>query len=125
MANAKKVWSIKESDFPVYSGVLATGGDLVFYGTMDGCFRAVDAHSGKVLWEIKTASGIVGDPITFLGPDGKQYVAIYAGVGGWMGAVGAAQRLHRRPLCCARRGWRYEENQANDAPGRALYVFSF
>ena len=47
VANAKKVWSVKDADLPVYSGVLATGGDLVFYGTMEGWFRAVDAHSGK------------------------------------------------------------------------------
>jgi glucose dehydrogenase len=52
--------------------VLATGGDLVFYGIMDGWFRALNAYSGKVLWQFKTASGIVADPITFLGPDGKQ-----------------------------------------------------
>ena len=37
--------------------------------------------------EVQLASGIVGNPITFIGPDGKQYVAIYSGIGGWMGAV--------------------------------------
>jgi PQQ-dependent dehydrogenase (methanol/ethanol family) len=87
VAKAKKVWSVKDPLLPVYSGVLATGGDVVFYGTMEGWFRAVDAHSGAVLWEFKCGSGIVGDPITFLGPDGRQYIAIYSGVGGWMGAV--------------------------------------
>jgi len=59
----------------------------VFYGTMDGWFRALDAKTGAVLWQFKTGSGIIGDPITFKGPDGKQYVAVYSGVGGWMGAV--------------------------------------
>jgi glucose dehydrogenase len=49
---------------------------------MDGWFRALDAHTGKVLWEFKTSSGIIGDPITFSGPDGRQYVAIYSGIGG-------------------------------------------
>ena len=38
-SKAKKVWSVKEPDLPVYSGVLTTGGDMVFYGTMDGWFR--------------------------------------------------------------------------------------
>jgi PQQ-dependent dehydrogenase (methanol/ethanol family) len=71
IANAKQVWGIKEPDFPVYSGVLATGGDLIFYGTMDGWFRAVDAHKGTVLWQTKVASGIVGNPMTFKGPDGR------------------------------------------------------
>jgi alcohol dehydrogenase (cytochrome c) len=82
----KKVWSIKDK-FPLWGGALATASDLVFYGTMTGEFRAVDAKSGKKLWEAKLPSGIIGNPVTFLGPDGKQYVAVYAGVGGWMGAI--------------------------------------
>ena len=81
------MWGIKDTKFPIYSGVLATGGDVVFYGTMDGWFKAVDARSGRELWQFKTGSGIVGNPMTYLGPDGKQYVAIYSGIGGWMGAV--------------------------------------
>ena len=80
----RKVWSIKEPVLPVYSGVLSTGGDLVFYGTMEGWFRAVDAHSGKVLWQMKTASGIVGDPITFLDPTASSTSpSIPASAAGW------------------------------------------
>jgi lanthanide-dependent methanol dehydrogenase len=59
----------------------------VFYGTMDGWFRALDAKTGQELWSKKLASGIIGNPITYLGPDHKQYVAVYSGIGGWMGAV--------------------------------------
>jgi alcohol dehydrogenase (cytochrome c) len=77
----RKVWSIKER-FMTMSGVLATGGDVVFYGTVDGWFRAVDARSGKVLWSTKLGSGVIGQPMTFLGPDKRQYVAVYSGVGG-------------------------------------------
>ncbi|MDQ2736189.1 MAG: PQQ-dependent dehydrogenase, methanol/ethanol family [Pseudomonadota bacterium] len=77
----KKAWSIKEQ-FMVMSGTLATAGDVVFYGTVDGWFRAVDARSGKVLWSQKLSSGIIGQPMTYLGPDKRQYVAIYSGVGG-------------------------------------------
>jgi len=84
---AQQAWGVKETEFPVYSGVLATAGDVVFYGTMDGFVKAVDARNGTGLWQFKTGSGIVGNPITFLGPDGKQYIAIYSGIGGWMGAV--------------------------------------
>jgi alcohol dehydrogenase (cytochrome c) len=80
-ATGQKVWSIKEK-FMTMSGVLATGGDVVFYGTVDGWFRAVDARSGKVLWSQKLGSGINAQPITYLGPDGRQYVAIFDGVGG-------------------------------------------
>lgn len=82
----KEVWSIKER-FPVWAGTLVTAGDVVFYGTMEGWFRAVDARNGTVLWQFKTGSGIIGQPTTFRAPNGKQYVAILSGVGGWSGAV--------------------------------------
>ncbi|MEE9182402.1 MAG: PQQ-dependent dehydrogenase, methanol/ethanol family, partial [candidate division NC10 bacterium] len=68
------------------SGALATKSDLVFYGTMDGWFKAVDARNGRLLWKHKMGSGTIAAPMTYLAPDGKQYVAIYAGVGGWFGA---------------------------------------
>jgi glucose dehydrogenase len=77
----RKVWEIKEK-FPVWSGSVVTAGDVVFYGTLDGWFKAVDARSGRPLWKFKVGSGVVGAPITFRGPDGKQYVAVYAGIGG-------------------------------------------
>ena len=82
----RKRWSINER-FPVWSGALATAGDVVFYGTMDGWFKAVDAKTGKQLWQFRTESGIIGQPVSYRGPDGKQYVAILAGVGGWAGAI--------------------------------------
>ena len=80
-ARGRKVWEIKEQ-FPVWSGTVVTGGDIAFYGTLDGWFKAVDIRSGKVIWKFKVGSGVVGAPITFRGPDGKQYVAVYAGIGG-------------------------------------------
>ena len=84
--NAKKVWGIKEF-FPLYSGALATAGNLVFYGTMDRWFKAVDATTGKLLFQTQLPSGIIGNPMSFIGPDGKQRIAIYAGVGGYVGAI--------------------------------------
>jgi PQQ-dependent dehydrogenase (methanol/ethanol family) len=82
----KKVWEIKEN-FPVWSGTVVTAGDVVFYGTMEGWFKAVDARTGKLLWQFKTGSGIIGQPIVYRGPDGREYVAVLSGVGGWAGAV--------------------------------------
>ena len=82
----KVVWTIKEN-FPVWSGALATAGNVVFYGTMEGWFKAVDAQTGQELWKFKTGSGIIGQPISYRGPDGKQYIAILSGVGGWAGAL--------------------------------------
>ena len=64
-----------------------TAGDVVFYGTMDGWFKAVDARTGELLWQFKCGSGIIGQPIVYKGPDGKQYVAVLSGVGGWAGAI--------------------------------------
>jgi PQQ-dependent dehydrogenase (methanol/ethanol family) len=86
VVNGRKRWAIPER-FPVWSGALATGGDVVFYGTMDGWFKAVDARSGAPLWQFKVGSGIIGQPISYRGPDGKQYIAVLSGVGGWAGAV--------------------------------------
>ena len=83
---AKARWRVQES-FPVWSGALATAGDLVFYGTMEGWFKALDAKSGALLWQFKTESGIIGQPIAFRGEGGRQYVAVLSGVGGWAGAV--------------------------------------
>jgi PQQ-dependent dehydrogenase (methanol/ethanol family) len=83
---AKKVWSIPEK-FPVWSGALVTESGVVFYGTMDGWFKAVDARSGVELWKVRTESGIIGQPVSYRGPDGRQYVAVMSGVGGWAGLV--------------------------------------
>jgi lanthanide-dependent methanol dehydrogenase len=82
----RPVWRIRE-DLPLWSGALATGGDVVFYGTMDGLFKAVDARSGRLLWQFRMNSGTIGMPVTYRGPDERQYVAILAGVGGWSGAI--------------------------------------
>jgi lanthanide-dependent methanol dehydrogenase len=82
----REVWTIAER-FPVWGGAIATAGNLVFYGNMEGWFKAVHAETGELLWQFKTGSGIVGQPTTYRGPDGRQYVAILSGVGGWAGAV--------------------------------------
>jgi len=80
-ARGTKVWENKEP-FPNWSGALVTAGDVVFYGTLDGWFKSADARTGRVLSKFKVGSGVVGNPITYRGPDGKQYVAVYAGIGG-------------------------------------------
>jgi PQQ-dependent dehydrogenase (methanol/ethanol family) len=80
-ASGRKVWEDKEP-YPNWSGALVTAGDVAFYGTLDGYFKAVDARTGAELSKFKVGSGVVGNPIAFRGPDGRQYVAVYAGVGG-------------------------------------------
>jgi PQQ-dependent dehydrogenase (methanol/ethanol family) len=117
------VWQIKEN-FPVWSGALVTAGDVVFYGTMEGYFKAVDAKSGALLWQFKTGSGIIGQPVSYRGPDGKQYIAVFSGVGGWAGAI-VAGGLDPRDENAAS-GF---VNATKDLPdytakGGTLYVFS-
>lgn len=102
-AAGKAAWRIPEK-FMVMSGAMATGGDVVFYGTTDGWFKAVDAVSGKLLFKQKLSSGIIGQPMTYLGPDGQQYIAIPSGIGG------AAMVQSGKPGLPAR--------------GSTLYVFS-
>ncbi|MFK4381399.1 MULTISPECIES: lanthanide-dependent methanol dehydrogenase XoxF5 [unclassified Bradyrhizobium] len=86
----KIVWSNKEQ-FSVWSGALATAGGVVFYGTLEGYLKAVDAKSGKELYKFKTPSGIIGNVTTYEN-NGKQYIAVLSGVGGWAG-IGLAAGL--------------------------------
>jgi PQQ-dependent dehydrogenase (methanol/ethanol family) len=86
----KIVWSLPER-FSVWSGALATKGGVVFYGTLEGYLKAVDAKTGKELYKFKTPSGIIGNVTTFE-HDGKQFVAVLSGVGGWAG-IGLAAGL--------------------------------
>jgi alcohol dehydrogenase (cytochrome c) len=86
----KIVWSDPEP-FSVWSGALATAGDIVFYGTLEGYLKAVDMKTGKELYRFKTPSGIIGNVMTYT-HGGKQYVAVLSGVGGWAG-IGMAAGL--------------------------------
>ena len=101
-----------------------TAVDLAFYGTMDGWFMAVDARTGDPLWQFKVGSGIIGQPISYKGPDGKQYIAVLAGVGGWSGAIVAGNLDPKDPTAAL--GF---VNAMSDLPsattkGGTLYVFS-
>jgi PQQ-dependent dehydrogenase (methanol/ethanol family) len=125
VAHAKKVWGVKDAVLPVYSGVLATGGDVVFYGTLEGWFVALDARTGTELWKFHTSSGIIGNPITFLGPDGKQYVAIYSGVGGWMGSVAFPDVSADDPYAGLGVVGAMKDIKKYTAAGSSVYVFGF
>ncbi|MBN9244393.1 MAG: methanol/ethanol family PQQ-dependent dehydrogenase [Mesorhizobium sp.] len=88
-AKGEIVWS-KPEQFSVWSGALATAGDVIFYGTLEGYIKAVD-EKGNELYKFKTPSGIIGN-ITPFEHDGKQYIAVLSGVGGWAG-IGLAGGL--------------------------------
>ena len=119
----KIVWSIPEQ-WSVWSGVLATAGDVVFYGTLDAYAKAVDAKSGKLLWKFKAPSGIIGN-FNSWSHKGKQYVGILSGIGGWAGAVVAIPGLAAAPdeaALGAVGGYRALRNAARNSG--VLMVFS-
>jgi PQQ-dependent dehydrogenase (methanol/ethanol family) len=86
LKSGHRAWIVPE-EFPLRGGVLATAGGLVFYGTLDGTFKAVDAKTGRLLWQFHTTSGIVGRPASYMGPEGRQYVAVLSGSGGLTGTA--------------------------------------
>jgi PQQ-dependent dehydrogenase (methanol/ethanol family) len=83
-------WAVNET-FQVYSGPLTTDSGVLFYGTLDGWFKAADQSSGKTLYQFHAPSGIIGNPIAYT-YKGKEYVAVLSGVGGWA-AIGLAEGL--------------------------------
>jgi lanthanide-dependent methanol dehydrogenase len=119
----RAAWRIRE-DLPLWSGALATGGDLVFYGTMDGWFKALDARSGKLLWRVKLDSGIISQPVSYRGPDGRQYIAILSGVGGWAGAIVSAQLDPRDPTAALGMVNAVRDLPKKTKAGGTLYVFA-
>ncbi|HUR90396.1 MAG TPA: methanol/ethanol family PQQ-dependent dehydrogenase [Ramlibacter sp.] len=119
----KPAWQVHEH-FPVWSGTMATAGDIVFYGTMDGWFKALDAKSGKPLWQYKAVSGIIGQPVSYRGPDGKQYIAVLAGVGGWAGAVVSGDMDTRDATGASGFANAMRDLKAATQKGGMLYVFS-
>lgn len=119
----KKVWTITEK-YPVWSGALATAGGVVFYGTLDGNFKAVDGKTGNVLWTTHFDSGIVGNPIAYLGPDGKEYVAIYSGVGGWLAAIVPGHLSADDPWAALGAVGAVPDLPNDTKPGGAVHVFA-
>jgi PQQ-dependent dehydrogenase (methanol/ethanol family) len=123
VAGRKAAWEIKE-DLPVWSGALATAGDIVFYGTMDGWFKAIDAKNGNLLWRFKCSSGVIGQPVAYRGPDGHEYIAVLSGVGGWAGAIVAGDLDPRDPSGALGFVGAVADLKLKTTPGGTLYVFS-
>nr|MBA3324024.1 PQQ-binding-like beta-propeller repeat protein [Paracoccaceae bacterium] len=105
-------WSLPEQ-FSVWSGALATAGDIVFYGTLEGYLKAVDSETGEELYSFKTPSGIIGNVMTYTFED-KQYVGILSGIGGWAG-IGLAAGLTSPENAAAWQG-----AAGRESTGRAL-----
>ncbi|MGA2551200.1 MAG: methanol/ethanol family PQQ-dependent dehydrogenase [Burkholderiaceae bacterium] len=116
----KIVWSHPEK-FSVWSGALTTAGDVAFYGTLEGYIKAVSVKDGKELWKFKTPSGIIGNVFTYM-HDGKQYVGVYSGIGGWAG-IGMAAGLEKDTDGLGAVGGYRELNQYTELGG-SLTVFA-
>jgi methanol dehydrogenase (cytochrome c) subunit 1 len=116
----KMAWEVGEK-FAVWGGTLATAGNLVFYGTLDGYIKARDTRSGALKWQFQLPSGVIGHPITYE-YKGKQYVAIYSGVGGWPG-VGLVFDL-KDPTAGLGAVGAFKELAHYTQMGGALFVFS-
>jgi len=118
----KSVWYNKEK-FSAWGGALVTSSDIVFYGTLDRWFKAVDARTGKELWKMQVGSGIVGNAITW-SHKGKQYVGVLSGIGGWAGVAMNLGLNNDTDGLGAAGGYR-ELTKWNAAPGGgAMNVFS-
>jgi alcohol dehydrogenase (cytochrome c) len=89
---AEKKWEIPLTDFPNSAGMLATGGGLVFTGSLAGDFMALDEETGKTVWQFKTGSSINSTPITYT-YNGRQYVTIASGLGGGLANRYAAEKM--------------------------------
>jgi PQQ-dependent dehydrogenase (methanol/ethanol family) len=118
----KKAWYNKEK-FSAWGGALTTASDLVFYGTLDRWFKALDAKSGKELWKFQVGSGVIGNAFTYSN-GGKQYVGVLSGIGGWAGVAMNLGLTNPTDALGAAGGYA-ELTKYNAAPGGgALTVFS-
>jgi alcohol dehydrogenase (cytochrome c) len=80
VAHKTVAWENK-NPLPVFSGMLATKGGVLFTGDERGRALAIDSKTGKLLWDFQTGSGINASPITYM-LDGRQYIAVLSGLGG-------------------------------------------
>jgi lanthanide-dependent methanol dehydrogenase len=119
-ASGKIVYS-KPEKFSVWSGVLTTAGDVSFYGTLEGYIKAVSTKDGKDLWKFKVPSGIIGNVFSYQ-YEGKQYVGVYSGIGGWAG-IGMAAGLTEATAGLGAVGG-YKDLAKYTTLGGSLFVFS-
>jgi PQQ-dependent dehydrogenase (methanol/ethanol family) len=119
-AEGKIVWSDAER-FSVWSGALSTDGGITFYGTLEGYLKAVDTKTGKELWKFKTPSGIIGNVFSYQ-YNGRQYVGVYSGIGGWAG-IGMAAGLTESTAGLGAVGG-YKDLAKYTTLGGSLFVFA-
>jgi alcohol dehydrogenase (cytochrome c) len=93
---AEKKWRTPLHDYQIWSAMLATGDGLLFTGKETGEFIAIDADTGKIVWEFQTGSGINAQPVTYT-HRGRQYVTVLSGIGGLYWNVAREQLKDKVP----------------------------
>jgi alcohol dehydrogenase (cytochrome c) len=89
----KAKWGV-DTDIPFWAGIMVTGGNVVFNGSLTGEFTAYNATTGKKLWEYQTGSGVIGQPVTWT-KDGRQYVTVASGISGVYALRAGDERLSK------------------------------
>lgn len=114
----KAVWQVQH---PTYAngGILATGGDLVFQGTVAGKFSAYAATTGKLVWSFDAQAPLIGPPVSY-SVDGKQYITALTGLGTTLGAIGPLlEKYGIDPRTQARRVLTFTIGAKTELPGRS------
>jgi quinohemoprotein ethanol dehydrogenase len=114
----KAVWQVQH---PTYAngGVLATGGDLVFQGTVEGKFSAYSAKTGRLMWIFEAQAPLIGPPISY-SVHGKQYITVLTGLGTTLGVMGPLlEKYGIDPRTQARRVLTFAIGAKAELPGRS------
>jgi quinohemoprotein ethanol dehydrogenase len=119
----KAVWQIRQPTF-ANGGVMATGGDLVFQGTVEGKFSAYAARTGKLVWSFDTQAPTIGPPISY-SVNGKQYITVLTGLGTTVGVMGPLlEKYGIDPRTQARRVLTFAIGRKTQLPAKAPAQFA-
>ena len=120
--NGKLIWQKYEA-FASYSGLLTSATNLLFYGTLERWFKALDVQTGQELWQFQIGSGVVGNPFTYH-YKGKQYIGVLSGAGGWPGVAMHLGGCGPTDLLCSPNKYSLLKKHNSLIGGGAINVFS-